>query len=271
MLSGNLELFALADVLRFVARSGATGAVNIYRSSDGGRVLLADGKVVGAVVEETVAPDADGVVDAVMRLMDAGGGDFALELEPATGPTKQPVEEFLKAVGRRRAEWSKILGSLGSLDGPLDVTALVPSGTAEITLTPLEWHLAVLADGRRSLRDIAADAGASEFAAATALLAMSNAGLLALPGGPVAHVESFDEDEEDHDDQDDQDEQGDAFAYDDEAEDVAADAGDPDTSDEDVDPAELLRELGEQRAVKPRSRRLTPATREEQRIHLRSR
>ena len=29
MLSGNLELFALADVLRFVARSGATGAVNI--------------------------------------------------------------------------------------------------------------------------------------------------------------------------------------------------------------------------------------------------
>src|SRR3989442_1636958 len=31
MLSGNLELFALADVLRFVARSGATGAVNVYR------------------------------------------------------------------------------------------------------------------------------------------------------------------------------------------------------------------------------------------------
>jgi len=270
MLSGNLELFALADVLRFVARSGATGAVNIYRSSDGGRVLLADGKVVGAVVEETVAPDADGVVDAVMRLMDAGGGDFALELESATGPTKQPVEEFLKAVGRRRAEWSKILGSLGSMDGPLDITALVPSGTAEITLTPLEWHLAVLADGRRSLRDIAADAGASEFAAATALLAMSNAGLLALPGGPVAHVESYNEDEEE---QDDQDKHDDAFAYDDEAEaeDAVADAGDPDTSDEDVDPAELLRELGEQRAVRPRSRRLTPATREEQRIHLRSR
>ncbi|MEX2554120.1 MAG: DUF4388 domain-containing protein, partial [Actinomycetota bacterium] len=62
MLSGNLELFALADVLRFVARSGATGAVNIYRQVDGGRVLLVDGHVAGAVVDDSAAEDPDGVV-----------------------------------------------------------------------------------------------------------------------------------------------------------------------------------------------------------------
>lgn len=264
MLSGNLELFALADVLRFVARSGATGAVNIYRSADGGRILLADGQVVGAVVDNVVAPDADGVVDTVLRLMDGGGGDFALELEPASGPTKQAVEDFLKAVARRRSEWNKILGALGSLDGPLQVTAQVPGGTAEITLTGLEWHMAVLTDGRRSLREIATEAGASEFAAAQALLAMSNAGLLTLPGGPVSHVEH-----EDFDEDDEQEEHEDSLAYEDEE--VAAEADDSDSSDEDVDPAELLRELGEQRPVRPRARRLTPATREEQRIHLRSR
>ena len=268
MLSGNLELFALADVLRFVARSGATGAVNIYRPTDGGRVLLASGQVVGAVVDNTVAPDTDGVVDAVMRLMDAGGGDFALELEPATGPTKQPVEDFLKAVGRRRAEWSKILASLGSLDGALQVTALVPGGTSEITLTPLEWHIAVLADGRRSLRDIASDAGASEFAAAQALLAMSNAGLLSLPGGPAADEDDYVEEDEDGDEQEQHD---DAFAYEDEADEVVADPDDSGTPEDDVDPADLLRELGEQRPVRARGRRLAPATREEQRIHLRSR
>ncbi|MGH2785277.1 MAG: DUF4388 domain-containing protein [Actinomycetota bacterium] len=267
MLSGNLELFALADVLRFVARSGATGAVNIYRDVDGGRILLVDGHVVGAVVEDTTAPDADGVVDTAMRLMDGGGGDFALELEPATGPTRQTVEDFLKAVGRRRAEWSKILASLGSLDGALEVTALVPTGTAEITLTPLEWHMAVLADGRRSLREIAAEAGASEFAAATALLAMSNAGLLTLPGAPAgssAHEEQDYHDVEDSGDDND-------FAYDDGSHDEAADPEHAEASDEDIDPAELLRELGEQRPNRPRSRRLAPATREEQRIHLRSR
>ncbi|MGH2792834.1 MAG: DUF4388 domain-containing protein [Actinomycetota bacterium] len=267
MLSGNLELFALADVLRFVARSGATGAVNIYRDVDGGRILLVDGEVVGAVVDDTAAPDADGVVDTAMRLMDGGGGDFALELEPAGGPTRLTVEDFLKAVGRRRAEWSKILGSLGSLDGALEVTALVPSGSAEITLTPLEWHMAVLADGRRSLREIASEAGASEFAAATALLAMSNAGLLTLPRVPESsahHAENLHDEDDDHVDDED------GFGFEDEAPE-APDASEAEASDEDADPAELLRELGGQRPARPRGRRLAPATREEQRIHLRSR
>ena len=79
MLSGNLELFALADVLRFVARSGATGAVNIYRPVEGGRILLSEGEVVGASVDTFEPSDADGVVESGLRLMEGGGGDFALE------------------------------------------------------------------------------------------------------------------------------------------------------------------------------------------------
>lgn len=273
MLSGNLELFALADVLRFVARSGATGAVNIYRPVDGGRILLIEGQIAGAVVDDFAAEDPDGVVDVAMRLMDGGDGDFALELEPVAGPTRQSLEDFLKAVGRRRAEWRKILASVGSLDGPLEVSALVPSGSAEITLTPLEWHIAVLVDGQRSLREIAHDAGASEFAAATALLAMSNAGLMTLLGAPDGGAEeepeSYEEDEDD--DEDIQGEDAQASGYEsDEAGSLAAEDG-SDASEEGPDPAELLRELGEQRPVRPRSRRMAPATRQEQQIHLRSR
>lgn len=266
MLSGKLELFALADVLRFVARSGATGAVNIYRPVDGGRVLLVDGHVAGAVVEDYTAADADGVVDVAMRLMDGGGGDFALELEPVSGPTRQPVEEFLKAVGRRRAEWRKILASVGSLDGAFEVAALVPSGSAEITLTPLEWHIAVLVDGHRSLREIAHEAGASEFAAATALLAMSNAGLLSLPGAPAGTAG----DEADVDAEEGTENEDEAFGYEDGEPDSPAAEVESDSGDEELDPAELLRELGERRPA-PRGGRMAPATREEQRIRLRSR
>jgi hypothetical protein len=277
MLSGNLELFALADVLRFVARSGATGAVNIYRQVDGGRILLVEGKVAGAVVDDFAAEDPDGVVDVAMRLMDGGAGDFALELEPVSGPMRQSVEDFLKAVGRRRAEWRKILDVVGSLDGPLEMSALLPSGSAEITLTPLEWHIAVLFDGRRSLREIALEAGASEFAAATALLAMSNAGLLDLQGSPdagdaEAEQESYDEDQGSDDENDDEgsDDGGTGYEEDDEAGSPAAE-DESDAPEDGLDPAELLRELGEQRPVRPRSRRTAPATRQEQRIHLRSR
>jgi hypothetical protein len=274
MLSGNLELFALADVLRFVARSGATGAVNIYRQVDGGRVLLVDGNVAGAVVDDFAAEDPDGVVDAAMRLMDGGAGDFALELEPVSGPMRQSVEDFLKAVGRRRAEWRKILDAVGTLDGPLEMSALLPSGSAEITLTPLEWHIAILFDGRRSLREIAHEAGASEFSAATALLAMSNAGLLELQGSPTAgdaEPESYDEDgsADDGSEAEDADDAGTGFE-DDEAGSPAAE-DESDAPEDGLDPAELLRELGEQRPLRPKGRRMAPATRQEQRIHLRSR
>ena len=271
MLSGNLELFALADVLRFVARSGATGAVNIYRQVDGGRVLLVDGNVAGAVVDDFAAEDPDGVVDAAMRLMDGGAGDFALEIEPVSGPMRQSVEDFLKAVGRRRAEWRKILDSVGSLDGPLEMSALLPSGSAEITLTPLEWHIAILFDGRRSLREIAHEAGASEFAAATALLAMSNAGLLELQGSPAAggvDGESYDEDETSDENASDDVDPG----YEDDEEAGSPAASDESDGEDGLDPAELLRELGEQRPGRPRAaRRMASGTREEQRIHLRAR
>ena len=266
MLSGNLELFALADVLRFVARSGATGAVNIYRPSEGGRILLADGEVVGATVDHFEATDHDGVVEAGLRLLDGGAGDFALDIEDVEGPDRLSVEEFLSAIKRRRGEWKKIVAAVGSVDEPMHVEPHVPAGVGEITLSPLEWRLAVAADGHRSLREVANDLGTSPFAAAQALLAMSNAGLLALPGsGVVEEDEEEDQPEPEHHEP----EAHDAEEYDEE--DVADAGEDPATADdEDLDPAELLRELGGQQQA-PRARRLTPATREEQRMRLRSR
>jgi hypothetical protein len=269
MLSGNLELFALADVLRFVARSGATGVVNVYRPADGGRILLSDGAVVGASVDGFEAADSDGVVEAGLRLMDGGGGDFALDIEPVEGPVSESVEDFLKTIARRRAEWRKIVAAVGSLDEPLVLEPEIPAGADEITLSSLEWHIAVAADGHRSIRDLSHELGTSEFTIATALLAMSNAGLLGLHGSPDAEGETEEDDEteeatfavadEDSEDLDD-----------DDAEDVAEPQVGPSVQD-DLDPAELLRELGEQQPAAPRARRLTAATRQEQRLRLRAR
>src|SRR2546425_3350768 len=68
------------------------------------------------------------------------------------------------------------------LEEPLLVEPHVPAGTTEITLSPLEWQIAVGADGQRSIRDLSQELGTSDFAIATALLAMSNASLLGLNG-----------------------------------------------------------------------------------------
>lgn len=274
MLSGNLELFALEDVLRFVSRSGATGAVNIYRPSEGGRILLVDGEVVGASVDAFEAADHDDVVEAGLRLLDGGAGDFALDIETVDGPVREPVEEFLSAVKRRRGEWRKIVAAVGSVDDPLRLDAHLPADVTEITLSPLEWQLAVGADGQRSLRELSHDLGTSPFAAAQALLAMANAGLLVLPGaGPVdmdddqtepepepEHVEPTAEEDAELDDQDESE---------DETEDHEPVSGIVDR--EDLDPEDLLRELGGRQSPPPRAPRLTAAAREEQRLRLRSR
>jgi uncharacterized protein DUF4388 len=280
MLSGNLELFALADVLRFVARSGATGAVNVYRPAEGGRILLSEGVVVGASVDGLDAADSDGVVEAGLRLMDGGGGDFALDIEPVAGPVNQTVEDFLKTIASRRAEWRKIVAAVGSLDEPLVVDPQLPGGTTEVTLSSLEWQIAVAADGQRSIRELAGEFGTSAFAIATALLAMSNAGLLGLhgSGGAVDVEDSGDSDEESDesgfayadDDSGDEDDLGAGEEDDDVEEDVVASSVGPSVQ-EDLDPADLLRELGEQQPAAPRARRLTSATRQEQRLRLRAR
>jgi hypothetical protein len=126
----------------------------------------------------------------------------------------------------------------------------------------------VSADGQRSLREIAHEAGTSDFAVATAVLAMSNAGLLSLSGAqPAEEAEEADDAEED----DDPGERSD-FDYDDHAATDAGGSTEASTAeDEDLDPAVLLRELGEQQAPAPRARRLTAASRQEQSLRLRSR
>jgi hypothetical protein len=286
MLSGNLELFALADVLRFVARSGATGAVNIYRPSEAGRVLLLDGVVVGASVEAFEAADQDGVIEAGLRLLEVTGGDFALDIEDVEGPAHISVEEFLKTVARRRAEWRKIVAAIGSLDEPLYLVPQLPEGTQEITLSPLEWQIAVHSDGHRSLREIAREVSTSDFSVATAVLAMANAGLLALPGGHVAPdlsdpdlSDGVDDDEAEDEDAADYEGHFEASDAADEADESASEeAGEEGGEDdhlehfeeEDPDPALLLRELGQEKSG-PRARRLTAASRQEQALRLRSR
>jgi hypothetical protein len=270
MLSGNLELFALADVLRFVARSGATGAVNIYRQAEGGRILLSEGEVVGATVDGWDAHDGDGVVEAGLRLIDGGGGDFALDIEDVEGVFRTSVEDFLKSVARRRAEWAKIVAAVGSLDEPLVLDAQVPSGTSEITLSPLEWQIAVGADGQRSIRDLSHELGTSDFTIATAILAMSNAGLLGLHGtGEVSQLNEVEHDEELEDSVEEVEEASDEHESDEEDHDPAAGFEPQAESDEDDDPAALLRELGQQGAQ--RAKRLTAASRQESRLRLRSR
>lgn len=236
MLNGSLESFALSEVLRFVAASGATGRVEIEREEVSGELSLDQGRFVAARLADEDAPATeDEALDVAVLLFDGSAGTFTVvDEEWAGGPLSLDADELVRAVDRRRQQWAEVVQVLGSLDDPLSLVADLPEGAQEVTITAQQWGLLTLIDGVRSAQDIARDARQSVYGAALALAGLAEMGMVSRS-------------------------------------DVAGSSG---TSSPDEDPAEMLRELGEGEESPKAKRRATVRplrvpTREEQRVRLR--
>lgn len=241
MLGGSLDVFVLPDVLRLVSRAGASGLLRLRRTGVVGALGFREGDVVGGELGSGPIEDEDGLLDAVLTLMDAPGGEFSLEQEPVREILRLGVDDLLVSVSERRARWNAIIAELGGLDRPIELVPQLPESAGQVTLDPVEWQIVALADGRRTLADVAGALGFSTFRTAAVLLEMSRAGLLEQPEGAVA---------------------GPAAPT--HAAPVVVEVED----EEDADPVELLHELGSEEPVIPR-RKVRPLTREEQRLNLR--
>ncbi|MGZ4120646.1 MAG: DUF4388 domain-containing protein [Actinomycetota bacterium] len=181
MLNGNLDSFALPDVLRFVASGGVTGRIEIAREEVEGELALDQGNYVGARLNEDEAPSTvDEALDVAVLLFDGTGGTFnVVEEEWVGGPLSLSAEELVKAVERRRKEWAAVVDVLGSLEEPLIIASDLPKGVDQITIRADQWRLLSFVDGRRSVQEIAHDAASSVYATAVALAEMANAGMIA--------------------------------------------------------------------------------------------
>ncbi len=91
-------------------------------------------------------------------------------------PLDESVENLLMEGARRLEEWEVVQRGLGSVDAVVD---FVPSGgTAELSLTPDEWSMLTRIDGVSTVREIACDAGYSEFGAARIIYGLLTAGVV---------------------------------------------------------------------------------------------
>jgi uncharacterized protein DUF4388 len=178
MLQGSLDVFALPDVLRLVSQSGATGLLAISRKGAVGALGLHDGAIVGAELSGVNANDVETLLDAALTMVDASGGQFELVQGTPTEVGRYTVEEFLDAIGEHRARWQAIVGELGGLDQPVALNPNLPDEDSTVTLSAHEWKLAVLADGSRTVGDLAGEAGLSVLRTATTLVEMQRSGLL---------------------------------------------------------------------------------------------
>ena len=181
MLNGNLDTFALPDVLRFIASGNVTGRIEITREDVAGEIAVDQGTFVGASLTDEEAPTTvDESLDIAVLLFDGTGGTFeVVQEEWVGGPLSLSADDLAKAVERRRKEWAAVVDQLGSLDEPLVIATDLPNGADQIVVRADQWKLLSFLDGRRSVQDVARDTASSVYATAVALAEMANAGMVA--------------------------------------------------------------------------------------------
>lgn len=93
------------------------------------------------------------------------------------------VENLIMESSRRLEEWEVIQRKIPSVEVVVRMSPTPPEDVMEINIKPDEWTLLVLADGRRTVGDIAAATERSEFEAARIIYGLVTAGLLDVASG----------------------------------------------------------------------------------------
>lgn len=146
--------------------------------------LLVDRGLVGPDIVRVFVQEQ--ILDALFELAGWGQGEFRFSPEGIPEdevPVRLDVEDALADVARRAQEWAEIRRTVPDLDA---APALV-SGSSSVAaaLEPDEFAIMASVDGRRSVRELAADLGYGEFEAARLVHGLVVLGLVDLATAPA--------------------------------------------------------------------------------------
>jgi hypothetical protein len=174
-LQGSLTELSLPDVIQLVSVSGKTGAFNLNRDGEIGKIFLKEGQIVDAAVGTLRGEHA------VYEMAIWSQGDFSFNPGEETDQTTvhKSNANLMMEAARRLDEWRVLSRKIPSLD-------LIPffppreRGLEQVTLSPHEWILVTRVDGKRSIEEIAAILQWSAFDVSKLLFGMITSGLVAL-------------------------------------------------------------------------------------------
>jgi hypothetical protein len=182
-LQGDLDSFALPDVLKLLAGTAKSGRLAVTGPIGTGVVWLDAGELVGGDV--TTAPFAEGTEDVVFELLRFSGGSFAFDdgERLVESGSRISVDEALDRAGALLAEWA-------------DAESVVPTMDAWATLaTDLEgdgvhidadrWRVLAAIGGGRSAAELAGDLGMGDLAICQRLKALVEIGVVTIGTAPV--------------------------------------------------------------------------------------
>ncbi len=161
-----------------VARAGSD-AVGV------GRALLDAGAVSPQTLQQAAVEQA---VDAVFDLLEWAEGDFSFSVDEAN-PDDVGVELATERVVAEAAARREMADQASARIASADVVLAMPvAPPGQRDMTPDEWALVALADGRRTVGEIADLTGSGYVTVVQALAGLTDRGLLEPVGGDADHA-----------------------------------------------------------------------------------
>ena len=175
---GSLRELQLPDIVQLVSASGKTGKFTLVRDEEKGSLFLKQGRIVHAEVGDVTGDEA------VHVLASWSSGEFQFspgEETPVVSISKSNARLLMEAV-HQHDEWRVLSRKVPGIDF---VPTLASAEAARpVTLSPIEWSLIVRIDGKKSVRELAREAGSSSFEVAKLLYGLVTADLVVMQSPP---------------------------------------------------------------------------------------
>lgn len=147
-LQGNIETFALPDVLRLLASTSKTGKLRLEGSRGEGVLFVAGGALVAG---HSTATGPSASTEVLFELLRFDEGDFVFDQDETTDDAGEPVD-VESALGEAEAmleEWRQLESVVPSLDAWLVLADELPG--EEVTLDRERWsHVVAIGGGRQA-------------------------------------------------------------------------------------------------------------------------
>lgn len=188
-LQGDLESFALPDVLRLLAGTTKSGRLGVTGASESGEVWMLDGDVVGGSV--TTRPNAKTPAEVVYELLLFAEGSFLFDdgEQLVDGGERSSVDDALSAADHLKDEWADVTSVVPSLDHWVTIAAEIDGD--EVTIGAEDWRLLAPVAAGATVRAVGAHLDVSDLDASKRVRSLVEAGLVTLgdtPDGAVSSV-----------------------------------------------------------------------------------
>ena len=177
-LQGDLQSFALPDVLRLLAGTGKTGRLAVESGAGSGDVWLKAGQVVGAGV--TSSPYAQSAADVVFELLRFDGGSFNFEddAEPDVPGEPADVEAAIGQAEGLLDEWKTVEAVVPSVHSWVSLRAELNG--EQTTVTADQWRSLAALGGGSSVRDLGNRFSLTDLGASRTVKDLVESGLVEL-------------------------------------------------------------------------------------------